>query len=151
MFHFSNLHEILNFLRKTMIVMATLFWKLQIVKDLVRPPSKKHCLRTPLHSQHVEGCQNNGKSAWEKFHHTFSSLWENVIWEIPPLVICEILGVFRKSLTANDKYPFRDPNNFLWPIEMQLSLKPKTLSDSFLPFLQSTSNFKQFEEKSWAS
>ena len=30
---------------------------------------------------------------------------------------------------------------------MQLSLKPKTLCDSFNPFLESTSNFKDFEKK----
>ena len=33
------------------------------------------------------------------------------------------------------------------PIQMQLSLKPKTFSDSFFPFLESASNFKHFEEK----
>ena len=30
---------------------------------------------------------------------------------------------------------------------MQLSLKPKTFSDLFNPFLESTSNFKLFEKK----
>ena len=30
---------------------------------------------------------------------------------------------------------------------MQLSLKPKTFSDSFLHYLEDTSNFKQFEKK----
>ena len=30
---------------------------------------------------------------------------------------------------------------------MQLSLKPKTFCDSFNPFLESTSNFKDFEKK----
>ena len=29
---------------------------------------------------------------------------------------------------------------------MQLSLKPKTFSDFFIPFLESTSNFKDFEK-----
>ena len=29
---------------------------------------------------------------------------------------------------------------------MQLSLKPKTFSDSCAPFVESTSNFKQFEK-----
>ena len=30
---------------------------------------------------------------------------------------------------------------------MQLSLKPKTFSDSFVPFLAATSYFKNFEQK----
>ena len=40
-----------------MIVIATLFWKVQTVKDLVRPLSKKHRFRTPFDSQHVKGSQ----------------------------------------------------------------------------------------------
>ena len=46
-----------------MIVIATLFRKLQIVKDLVRPLSKKHRFRTPFDSQHVKGSQTLVKSA----------------------------------------------------------------------------------------
>ena len=55
--------------------------------------------------------------------------------------------MFRKRFTANDKNPFRDCENFSFPIQMQLSLKPKTFSDIFVPFLESTSNFKHFEKK----
>ena len=55
--------------------------------------------------------------------------------------------MFRKSLTANDKYPLRHSDNLLSAIQMQLSLKPKTLSDFYDPFLESTSNFKHFEKK----
>ena len=46
-----------------MIVIATLFRKLQIVKDLVRPLSKKHRFRTPFDSQHVKGSETLVKSA----------------------------------------------------------------------------------------
>ena len=56
-------------------------------------------------------------------------------------------GVFRKRLTANGKYPVRDCVNLLCPIEILLSLKPTIVSDFFVPFLESTSNFKDFEEK----
>ena len=55
--------------------------------------------------------------------------------------------MFRNTLTANDKYPFRDLENFLSPTQLQLSLKSKTLSDFFNPFLESKSNFKHFEKK----
>ena len=50
-------------------------------------------------------------------------------------------------MTANNKYPVHDCENISSPIQMQLLLKPKTFSDSFLPFLEPTSNFKRFEEK----
>ena len=49
--HFRNLHQILNFLKKKMIVIANVFPKLQAVKDLVTPLSKKHRLRTPFDNQ----------------------------------------------------------------------------------------------------
>ena len=32
--------------------------------------------------------------------------------------------MFRNTLTANDKYPFRDLQNLLTPAQLQLSLKP---------------------------
>ena len=40
-----------------MIVIATLLRKLQAVKELVRPLSKKQCLRTPCDSQHFKESQ----------------------------------------------------------------------------------------------
>ena len=43
--------------------------------------------------------------------------------------------MFRNTLTANDKYPVRDCENLLSPIQIQLSLKPKTFSDCFCYFL----------------
>ena len=46
-----------------MIVIATLFRKLQTVKDLVkRPLSKKHRFRAPFDSQHVKGSHTLVKS-----------------------------------------------------------------------------------------
>ena len=45
------------------MVIATLFRKLQTVKDLGRPPSKKHRFRTPFDIQHTKGSQTLVKSA----------------------------------------------------------------------------------------
>ena len=45
------------------IFIATLFRKLQTVKDLVRPPSKKHRFRTPFESQYVKVSQILPKGA----------------------------------------------------------------------------------------
>ena len=130
-----------------MIVIATLLRKLQAVKDLVRPLSKKQCFRTPFDSQHFKESQILVKSAWEHFHHNFWSLWENLTWKISALVIFWILGVFPNTLTANDKYPFRDWENSSTPIQIPISEKPKYFSDFFNPFLESASNFEDFEKK----
>ena len=71
-----------------MFVIATLFRKVQTVIDLVRPFSEKHRFRTPFDNQHVKGSQPLVKPAGEHFHLFFSSLSENLIPEISPLVIC---------------------------------------------------------------
>ena len=46
-----------------MIVMDTLFRKLQTVKDLVRLLSEKHCFRSLFDSEHAKGYQTLVKSA----------------------------------------------------------------------------------------
>ena len=62
-----------------------------------------------------------------------------------PLVLDESCGVFVIPLTADGRYPRF--NNLQLPIKMELSEKRKTFSEIFIPFLESTSNFKQFEKK----
>ena len=129
-----------------MIVKATLFWKLQTMKDLIKPLSKKYCFRRPFESQQVKGCQTLVKSAWEHFHYFFSSLWGNLACKKWSLSMSYILGVFRNTLTSNDKYPFGDCKNLSSPIQMQLYWKSKTFHYCFVLFSKSTSNFKHFEK-----
>ena len=64
-----------------------------------------------------------------------------------PLVLGEILGVFVNTLTADGKYPVQGCENLQLPIQMQLSDKQNNFSQFFVPFLESTSNFKHFEKK----
>ena len=63
------------------------------------------------------------------------------------LVICEILGHFVNTLTADDKYYLRNSEKLLKPIQMQLSKKLTKFSWLFGPHMKSTSNFKHFEKK----
>ena len=69
LFRLQNLHEILNIFEKKMI--ANVFPKLQTVKDLVKPLSRKSRFRTSFDSQDVNGCQRLVKSAGEHFHYIF--------------------------------------------------------------------------------
>ena len=62
-------------------------------------------------------------------------------------MLAEILGVFVNTLTADGKYPVQVCENLQLSTQMQLSEKPKTFSEFFVLFLESTSNFKQFEAK----
>ena len=130
-----------------MIVIANVYQKLQTVKILVRPRSKKRSFRSAFDSQHVKASEILAKSPWECFYHVFSSLSGKLIWKMSPLVLAEILGVFGNTLTADVKYPVQDCENLQLPIQMQLSQKRKTFSDFFVPFLEYTSNFKHLEKK----
>ena len=62
LFHFWIQHQILNILKKNMIVVANVFPKLMTVKLLVRPLTKKRCVRTRFDSQHVKASQILAKS-----------------------------------------------------------------------------------------
>ena len=147
LFCFWNLHQILNVLKKKIIVIANVFHKLQTVKNLVRPFSKKRRYRTRFDNQHVKVSQILVKSPWEYFYHVFSSFSGKLIWKMSPLVLREILGVFVHTLTDHTKYPVQDCENIPLSIQMQLSEKPKTFSLFFVPFLVGTSNFKRFRRK----
>ena len=127
-----------------MIVIATLFRKFQTLKDLVRPLFKKHRFRNCFDNQHVKESQSPAKSAKEDIHRTFSSLWVTLIWKISPLVICQILGVFSNTFTANDNFFFQDFENLSSPIQMELYLKPTIFTNFFVSFLEPISNFKHF-------
>ena len=132
---FWNLNQILKILKEKMIVIANVFPKLQTVKDLVRPCSKKCRFRTPFDSQYIKASPERMKSAWKKFYHIFfSPVCEKLICKISPLVICEILVWFGKTLTANEKYLVRDCENLPSPFQMELSQKRKTFLQFFFHF-----------------
>ena len=58
----------------------------------------------------------------------FSSFLGKLIPKMPPLDFGDILGMFLNTLTADAKYPIKDFKNFLLPIQIQLSKKPKPFS-----------------------
>ena len=68
-------------------------------------------------------------------------------WKKSLLVICKIVRVFVKTLTADDKHYFFNRENLTQPIQMQLSQKQKTFSQFFFAFLKSILNFKHLPKK----
>ena len=88
LFHFWRLHQILNIVKKRAIVIANVFPKLETVKILVRPLSKKRCFRTRFDSQHVKASKILAKCPWKRFSHVFSSFSEKLFWKMsPPIVL----------------------------------------------------------------
>ena len=57
-----------------------------------------------------------------------------------------MLGWFHNTLTANDNDLVQDCEKLSSPTQTHLSLEPKFFSDLFIPFLESTSNYKHFEK-----
>ena len=128
LFHFWNLHRILNILEEKIIVIDNVFTKLQTVKILLRPLSKKRCFRTRFGSQHVKASQILAKSPWEHFYPVSWSLLGKLTWKISPLILGEMLRVFVNTLIADDKYPVQDCKKLALAMQMQLSQKRKTFA-----------------------
>ena len=55
--------------------------------------------------------------------------------------------MFVNTLSADGKYPVQYYENLELPIQMQVSEKRKTFSQFFVPFVESTWDFKHFEKK----
>ena len=72
LFHFWNLHQILNILKQWMVVIANAFPKLMTVKNFVRTFSKKHRFRQRFDSEHVKASQILAKYPLEHFYQDFS-------------------------------------------------------------------------------
>ena len=147
LFHFCNLHQTLNVLEEKMVVIGNVLPKLETAKNLDRTLSEKPHYRTQFDSQNMKASQMLWNSTWECFYDVFLSLSWKLIWKMSPLVLGEILGVFVNTFTAHEKYRVQDCENLQLPIQMILSEKRKTFSEFFVPFPESTSNFKHFEKK----
>ena len=63
------------------------------------------------------------------------------------LVISEILRLFVRTFTANNKSSLGNSEHFRQPIQMQLSKEQNIFFDFFAPFLKSTSNFERSKTK----
>ena len=81
LFHFWNLHQILNILKKKMMAIANLLPKLETVENFVTALSKKRCFGTSLDSEHLRVSRIIAKSPWQHFsydHHLFLKFFR--IW-----------------------------------------------------------------------
>ena len=62
-------------------------------------------------------------------------------------VLCNILGLFVKTLTDDGKYSLLYRHNLTQPIEILLSQKQNTFSELLTAFLKSALNFGHFQKK----
>ena len=57
-------------------------------------------------------------------------------------MIHKILGLFLNTLTVDDKHYMLNRDNLTQPIQLQLSQKQKTFSQTFFAYLKSILNYK---------
>ena len=92
--HFWNLHEIWSIFKKKMSILAKLFPKLMMLKDVATYTYKRSCLRTPFANERVNGFQTLLKSARHHYYPLFSSIRGKLSCKKSSLVCCEILRQF---------------------------------------------------------
>ena len=80
-------------------------------------------------------------------YHIYWSLCREFNWKKSLLVICKLLRMFVKILTADDKYSLLNRNIWRTPFQMQLSQKQKIFSQFVSAFLKCWLNFEQFKTK----
>ena len=120
LFHWWNLHQILNIFKKKKIVIAKVFPKLATVQVLVTPLTIQRRLKTFFDRQYVKRFQRLVKYSWAHFYHIFSSLWGEIIRKISPWLKFEIIGLFVNTWTPEYKYPVPVCKNLPFPIQIQL-------------------------------
>ena len=134
-----------------MTFITNVFPKLQTVKNMVRLMFGQPLFRAPIGNEYVKPSQTVIISGWQHVYHTFCSLLARYIWKKSLLGMFQPLGLFVKTLTADDMYSLRNSENFREPIQMELSKILKIFCQHFAELVQSTSNFKHFGKKTIVS
>ena len=133
-FHFWNVHEIYNFFKKRMSVLAWLFPILLFPKEVATETSRRSFFRTPFGNQRVNGYQTPLKVARHHYYPFFEWISGKLSWKKTALLWSKILRLFANTFTADYKYSCRNMQNFRQQFQTLLSQKRKTLSGYILHF-----------------
>ena len=130
-----------------MSVLAWLFSKLFFRKEVATETSRRSFFRTPFGNQRVNGLQTPLKVARHHYYPFVPWISGKLSWKNTALLRSKILILFANWLTADDKYSFRNLQNFLEQLQTLLSQKRKTFSRYFIPFLKCAWNLQHFQKK----
>ena len=133
--HFWNVHEIWNIRKKKMSVLAWLYPKVLLPKEVATETFRRSCFRTPFGNQRVNGFQTPLKVPRYNYYPLFPWIPGELSWKKTALLWSKILRLFANTLTADDKYSCRNMQNFLQQLQTLLSEKRKTFSVFFIEFL----------------
>ena len=107
-----------------------------MLKEVATYTHKRSCLKTPFANERVNGFQTLLKSARHHYYSPFSSIRGKSSYKKCALVLCEILRLFVKTLTANEKYSGSNLQSLPQQFQKPLSQKQKTFSGFFIVFLK---------------
>ena len=95
---------------------------------------KKSCLKRPFDKQHGKRVQALFKSQSQNLDHIHRSLLRKLSWKKSLSLTCKIWGLLVKTLATDEKYLNLNRDNFMIPIQMQLSQKKKSFLNYLLYF-----------------
>ena len=116
-------------------------------KEVATETSRRSFFRTPFGNQRVNGFQTPLKVATHHCYPFFLWIWGKLSWKKTALLWLKILRLFVNTLTADDKYSFRNMQNFLQKLQTLLSEKRKTFSGFLIEILKCAWNLQHFEKK----
>ena len=116
-------------------------------KEVATETSKRSCFRTPFSNQRVNGFQTPSKAAAHHYYPFFAWISGKLSSKKTALLWSKILRLFANTFTADDKYSFRNMQNFRQQLQTLLSQKRKTVSGFFIAFLKCSWNSQHSEKK----
>ena len=145
--HIWNVQEIYNTFKKRMSVLASWFPKLLFRKEIATETSRRYYFKTPFGNQRVNGFQTPLKVARHHYYRFFPWISGKLSWKKIALLWSKIWRLFANTLTADDKNPCSNMQNFLQQLQTLLSEKRKAFSGYFIAFLKCAWNLEHFEKK----
>ena len=124
----------MDIFRKNMTLIAYLFLRLQLVKNVVRYMCKKSLFRLLSQNQHGKLGSTLFKFERQHHYHIYWSTGKQLSCKKSLLAIWESLSLFLNTMSAVDKCSLRNRDNLMEPIHLQLSQKLKTFCSFILHF-----------------
>ena len=133
--------------KKKMTLIAYLFLRLRLAKNVVRYMSKKSRFRFPFQKEHRKRVSTLFQFERQHLYQIYWSTRRQFSCKKSLLVIGQSLRLSVNIMSAVDKCSLPNRDNLMQPMNMQLSQKLKTFSQFFNVLSKSTLNFKYFQTR----
>ena len=115
-------------------------------KEVATETTRRFGFRTPFGNQRVNEFQTPLKVVRHHYYPFSPWISGKLSWKKTALLWSYILRLFPNTRTADDKYSFRNMQNFLQELQTLLSEKRKTFSWFFISFLKYAWNLEDLEK-----